>query len=278
MSRNKTIRAVVASGAATAIALYLVPQASAQSLDNDYWINVQAYYPKVDTNVRVTADIADTIGTDIDLERDLSLDDRDILPAVSIGSRFGKVVVGFDFYKLNRDGVVDLGRDITFDDVTFPLNARVESGFDSDVYRLTVGYSFIQKPDLEIGAAIGLHATDFTVSISGEIAGNEFEAQSQARRRSVLAPLPTLGLYGTWRIGRRLEANGRIDYLSLNIDDYDGELINAQAGINYSITPNLAIGAAYRYVRYRVGVDKELWNGRMIYALNGPALIAQVSF
>ena len=66
--------------------------------------------------------------------------------------------------------------------------------------------------------------------------------------------------------------------VSLTIDDYDGELINAQAGINYSITRNIAIGAAYRYVRYRIGVDKELWNGRMMYELNGPALIAQASF
>lgn len=278
MPRKTQKRALFGSGSAIAVAMLAAPQASGQSLDNDYWINVQAYYPKVDTDVRVTADIADTIGTDIDLERDLSLDDRDILPAVTVGSRFGKIVVGFDFYKLNRDGVVELGRDINFDDVTFPLNARVESGFDSDVYRLTVGYSFIQRTDLEVGAALGLHATDFTVSISGEIAGNEFEAESEARRRSILAPLPTVGLYGTWRIGRNFEANGRVDYLSLNIDDYDGELINAQAGINYAITRNIAIGAAYRYVRYRIGVDKELWNGRMTYELNGPALIAQASF
>lgn len=277
MSRSTLILRLICSGGGLSIGLF-ASQAYAQSLDNDYWISVQAYYPKVDTNVRVTAEVADTIGTDIDLERDLSLDDRDFLPAVTIGSRFGQVVVGFDFFKLNRTGVVELGRDINFDDVTFPLNARVESGFDSDVYRLTVGYSFIRKPNLELGAALGVHATDFTVSIAGEIAGNEFEAESESRRRSVLAPLPTVGLYGTWGIGPKLEANGRVDYLSLNIDDYDGELINAQAGINYYITRNFAIGAAYRYVRYRVGVEKELWNGRMLYELNGPALIAQASF
>ena len=96
MPRKTQKRALFGSGSAIAVAMLAAPQASGQSLDNDYWINVQAYYPKVDTNVRVTADIADTIGTDIDLERDLSLDDRDILPAVTIGSRFGKIVVGFD--------------------------------------------------------------------------------------------------------------------------------------------------------------------------------------
>ena len=76
MPRKTQKRALFGSGSAIAVAMLAAPQASGQSLDNDYWINVQAYYPKVDTNVRVTADIADTIGTDIDLERDLSLDDR----------------------------------------------------------------------------------------------------------------------------------------------------------------------------------------------------------
>ncbi len=273
--RRETLALLFGTAATTAI--WPAPAARAQSLSNDTWINVQAYYPKVDTDVRVTAETAQQIGTDIDLERDLNLDDRDFLPAVSIGSRFGRVVVGFDFFKLKRSGAVTLDREIQFDDVTYPIDARVGSGFDSEVYRLTVGYSFIRRPDMEVGAAIGVHATDFTVSIEGEIAGNEFEAETPLRRRSVLAPLPTVGLYGSWRIGGALEANARIDYLSLKIDDYDGKLINAQAGV-YAITDNIALGIAYRYVEYRLGVDKDNWNGRMRYELSGPAVIAQASF
>lgn len=277
MSHMQSTRHLAAIGGGILV-LAAAPAAHAQSLDNDYWINVQAYYPKVDTNVRVTAETANEVGTDIDLEKDLDLDNRDFLPAVSIGSRFGKVVVGFDFFKLKRNGEKSLEREIEFDDVTYPVNAGVRSGFDSDVYRLTVGYSFVQQPDLEIGAALGVHATDFTVSIEGEVGAGELDAQSEARRRSVLAPLPTVGLYGTWRVADRLEANGRIDYLSLSIDDYDGKLINAQAGLNYSITDNVALGVAYRYVEYRLGVDKDNWNGRIRYRLSGPAVIAQASF
>ncbi|WP_230281106.1 autotransporter domain-containing protein [Croceicoccus sp. Ery15] len=277
MSHMQSTRHLAAIGGGILV-LAAAPTGHAQSLDNDYWINVQAYYPKVDTNVRVTAETANEVGTDIDLEKDLDLDNRDFLPAVSIGSRFGKVVVGFDFFKLKRNGEKSLEREIEFDDVTYPVNAGVRSGFDSDVYRLTVGYSFVQQPDLEIGAALGVHATDFTVSIEGEVGAGELDAQSEARRRSVLAPLPTVGLYGTWRVADRLEANGRIDYLSLSIDDYDGKLINAQAGLNYSITDNVALGVAYRYVEYRLGVDKDNWNGRIRYRLSGPAVIAQASF
>ena len=252
--------------------------AQAQTLDDDYWINVQAYYPKVDTNVRVSANTAQTVGTDIDFENDLDMDNKEVLPAVSVGARFGRVVVGGDFFRLKRTGSVLLGRDITFDDVTYPVDARVDSGFSSNIYRLTVGYSFIRKPDLEIGGAIGAHVTSFRVSLSGEIEGSEQGFDLEGRRKKVLAPLPTLGLYGTWQPAPKVELTGRIDYLKLKIGDYDGKLVNAQAGVSYRIFNHASLGVAYRYVDYRLGVDKDAWNGRVRYKLHGPALVLQASF
>ncbi len=252
--------------------------AQAQTLAKNYWINVQAYYPKVDTNVRVTAKTEETVGTDIDLEQDLKLDREDVVPAVSVGSRFGHVVLGADYFRLKRTGEVNLSRDITFDDTTYPADASVRSGFSSDIYRLTVGYAFIQKPDLELGAAIGLHATDFDVSLSGEASVGNASGSSTVRRKKVFAPLPTLGLFGTWKIAPKLEVNGRVDYLSLNVGDYDGKLVNVQAGINYQVLDNVALGIAYRYVDYRLGIDKDEWSGRVRYQLNGPALVLQAAF
>ena len=203
MPRKTQKRALFGSGSAIAVAMLAAPQASGQSLDNDYWINVQAYYPKVDTNVRVTADIADTIGTDIDLERDLSLDDRDILPAVTVGSRFGKIVVGFDFYKLNRDGVVELGRDINFDDVTFPLNARVESGFDSDDVHKTW---LVRDNDAEPVAAAGLTLFDGDPVDVGVIVAADARGRGHGKHAAAAAVHDAIDLHGIVR-WRSLEAN-----------------------------------------------------------------------
>ncbi|WP_260610200.1 hypothetical protein [Sphingomonas sp. IC081] len=250
----------------------------AQTLDNDYWISAQSYYPSVDTNVRVSSKTAETVGTDIDFEKDLDLDKRDVLPAVSAGARFGHVIVGFDFFKLKRSGSIALQRDITFDDTVYPASAQLDSSFDSDIYRLTVGYAFVQQDNLELGAAIGLHATRFNLALSGEVNVGEGSVQAEQRRKDFLAPIPTVGLFGTYRIAPRLEASARIDYLSLKIDQYDGRLINAQAGVNYSILKNLSLGIAYRYVDYRVGIDKDAWSGRVRYKLNGPAVVLQASF
>ncbi|MBT0669512.1 outer membrane beta-barrel protein [Novosphingobium profundi] len=263
---------------ALALALAWQAPARAQTLDDNYWINVQAFYPRVDTQVRVTAKTETQIGTNIDLEKDLDLDRENVVPAVSIGSRFGHVVVGADYFRLKRSGEVGLQRDITFDDTTYPAEASVRSGFNSNIYRLTVGYAFIQKPDLEVGGAIGLHATNFRISISGEASVGGSSIDATTRVKKVFAPLPTVGLFATWKIAPRLEAAGRVDYLSLKVGDYDGKLVNVQAGVNYRVFDHVSLGIAYRYVDYRLGVDKEYWDGRVRYKLNGPALILQGSF
>jgi len=263
---------------ALACALAWQAPAEAQTLDNDYWISAMAFFPKVDTDVRVAAANQQIPSTDIDFENDLKLDKDEILPSITAGARFGKVIVGADFYKLKRSGSTALDRDIVFDNVTYPVNASVESGFDSDIYRLTVGYAFVQNDNLELGAALGAHVTSFDLSIVGEGSVGGESASSELRRRKVLAPLPTLGVFTTWKIAPKVEFNGRVDYLSLKVDQYDGRLVNVQAGVNYLATKNIAVGVVYRYVDYRLGVDKDRWNGRVRYKLYGPALVLQASF
>lgn len=264
---------------ATCGALTTSTAAQAQTLDNDYWISVMAFYPKIDTNVRVAANgPTQAVSTDVDFEKDLNLDDDEVLPSVTAGARFGRVIVGADFYKLKRNGSIDLAREITFDGATYPVAASMRSEFDSDIYRLTVGYSLVRKPTLELGVALGAHVTKFDMSVAGQVSAGGGGVQTEVRRRDVLAPLPTLGAFGVWKVAPRLEINGRVDYLSLKIDDYDGRLVNAQIGANYSIFRNVAIGAVYRYVDYRLGIDKTRWDGRIRYKLKGPALVLQASF
>ena len=102
--------------------------------------------------------------------------------------------------------------------------------------------------------------------------------QSVTRRRAALAPLPTLGLYGSIRVAPQVTLSGRADYLSLSVDNYDGRLFNAQAAATYRILENVGVGVAYRYVDYRVDVEKDDWDGRVKYKFRGPALFLQAGF
>ena len=69
---------------------------------------------------------------------------------------------------------------------------QVDSSIKSDVYRLAVGYSFIRRDNLEVGAAIGLHATDFEATLSGDGQVGNTPIQTQRRKRDLVAPMLSL--------------------------------------------------------------------------------------
>lgn len=262
---------------AVGLALWQAP-AQAQTLDQDYWITAQAFIPRIDTSVQVTGNGSENIGTDIDMERDLGLDKDEVLPEVTAGARFGRVIVGLDYFRVKRTADAAIARDISFDDVTFPVSASVSSRFVSDIYRLTIGYAIVQNDNFELNAAIGVHATKFDTRLEGQVEIGEGIAETEVRRRDLLAPLPTIGAALTYKVAPRLELNGRFDWLSLKVDDYDGRLINTQASLTYKVLDNVGIGVAYRYVDYRVDVEKDRWTGGLRYKLHGPAIILQGSF
>lgn len=252
----------------------------AQTLDDKFWLEVSAYWASVDSSIRVEPKNATIPGTTIDFESDLDMKDSKALPAISGGVRLGNNwVIGAEYYALNRKSTVGMRRDIVFDDITFPVSAQVSSKFDSDIYRLTVGYSFYRTDDAEIGGAVGLHATDFEIELTGQAqVGQGPITATTTRRRAALAPLPTLGLYGSIHVAPKVVATARADYLSLSVDNYDGRLLNLQAAVMYRVMDNVGIGAAYRYVDYKVDVDKDNWRGRLRYEFNGPALFLHAGF
>ncbi|NYT39694.1 hypothetical protein HZY97_02905 [Sphingomonas sp. R-74633] len=268
------------SGAGCAAALLVLPGvAHGQTLDDKYWIEISGYWPDVDSKVQVANVAHPNIATEIDLESDLDLSDRKVLPAVNAGVRLGHFVLAAEYYSLRRSNSHAIERDLTFDDVTYPVGATVSSEFNSDIYRFTVGYDIVKQENVEFGLALGAHVTNFEVGLSGQatVSGSPV-LTTEARKKSVLAPLPTLGAYGAVKLVPRLMLSGRVDWLSVKIDDYKGRLWNVQAEINYRIFKNVGIGVMYRYVDYRLDADKEKWTGSMTYRFSGPAAVLRIGF
>ena len=260
-----------------ASSLLAVP-ASAQALQSRYWVEASAFWPDIDTNVSVSTP-GGRVGTDISLESDLNLRDRKTLPAFLAGARlWDRVTIIGEYYALNRSGSASVARDITFDDVTYPAGARVNSSFESDVYRLALGYSFIRRENLELGAAIGLHATNFEATLSGDGQVGNIPVQNQRRTRDLIAPMPTVDLYGGYQVTPRLTLAGRVDYMSLSSGKYDGSILNTEARASYRVWKNVGVGAMYRYVDYDFDVEKKRWTGRLDYKFSGPALFLQATF
>ena len=260
-------------------AALLATPAQSQALEDDFWLQVSGYWADVDTDVRVSSVDNPTGGSEIDLEEDLGFDGSEFLPAVFAGARLGSgFSIGAEYYALNRNSTFQLERDITIEDVTYPVSGTVDSSFDTDIYRLTIGWAFARGENYEFGGAIGLHATNIDVAIEGQGSVDGAPVAVQQRRQDFLAPLPTIGLFGSYEAMPGLTIGARVDFLSLSIDDYDGRLINAQVSAAYRFTRNFGVGILYRYVDYRVDVEKEVYTGRFSYEFAGPALFVEVGF
>jgi hypothetical protein len=266
-----TIACALASGALSA------GSAAAQGLGFKYWGEVSAYRPSVDATAAVSRPGAP--GTDLDFESDLGLNKHEVLPNILLGARFFDrwFVVG-EFFPLDRNGSRAVTRDVVFDGVTYASNASIDSELRSDVYRVSIGYNFVQTPRAELGIALGLHATDFKVKLEGDARIGGASSQREARAKDFVAPLPTIGVVGAYEVAPRVILSGRADYMSLKFKDYDGSILNAQAAIGYRVTDHIEIGAAYRYVDYRLDVDKDTYTANVDYDFNGPAIYVRAGF
>jgi hypothetical protein len=266
------------AGATLALALAVPGMAAAQDASwsvnpglTDTWtFQLGAYIPSVDTTAHLNS-ASGAIGTSVSLEDDLGFSDRKTLGSIFAAARAGqRWKIEFEFFQLNRSHSQSISKTINWGDKTYPINTVVEGEFDSTVYRLSGGYSFVKNDQGELGATLGLFTTKFKESLSASGVGGQ--------AADTLAPLPTIGFYGAYALSPRWLLSGRLDYFSLNYNDYDGSLTNASVSIDYRVARNFGIGAGYRYVDYDLTVSKSDFNGGVRYKFSGPTVYAIASF
>ena len=176
----------------------------------------------------------------------------------------------FEYSSLHRDAAWSINRTLTWGDRTFTVGTAVASEFNSDVFRFSGGYSFVKNNVAELGVALGLHATDFSLSLGAAGIGTQ--------RSDLIAPLPTIGLYGAYAITPRWMLSGRADYFSFNVDNYSGSLVNFTAGVDYRFTRSLGVGLGYRHVEYELSATRSRFTGDINYRFSGPLLYLNGSF
>jgi opacity protein-like surface antigen len=239
-------------------------------LQNRWTLEIGAYAPTLKT----TANLDSTtlgVGTSVNFEEDLGLDDRKVnatvLGRVRLGERWR---IEAEYFALNRSGTRTISRTINWGGNSYPIGIVVSSEFDSDIYRFSGGYSFIKDAQAELGVTLGFHVTDFVISLGAAGVGT--------KTADALAPLPTIGVYGSYAFTPRWLLSGRVDFFSLNYNEYDGSLVNFMAGVDYRFTRNFGVGLAYRYVDYDLTATRSSFTGSVKYEFSGPMLYVIGSF
>lgn len=247
------------------------PDRSAHPALQDRWaLELGAYMPKIKTSVTLNNATLGR-GTSLSFEDELGLSDREVMGTFLARMRLGeRWRLEAEYFSLDRSGSRAINRTIDWGGNVYTAGTVVTSGFNSDIYRLSGGYSFIRNTRYEFGGTFGLHVTDFTASIAAAGVG--------AKGGDALAPLPTVGMYGAYAFTSKWLLSGRVDYFSLKYDAYDGSLKNAAVGIDYRFHRNFGAGLGYRYVDYTLEATKASFTGEVRYQFSGPLLYAVASF
>jgi hypothetical protein len=244
---------------------------------NDPWdapfsIQIGLMNARASTNVRLDADNG-RVGTSLSFEGDLSVQETKSLPAFDVFWRFNPYhALEGSFVSLHRDGERVVTGTINWGELTFPVDTRVQSKFDSDTYRMAYRYSWVHNNGTEWALLAGFHYTKMAVSLAGQ---NGLVASQEA---SVKYPLPTIGLRGSGKFADNWRFTGMAQLLKLKIQDYDGELYNFSGGVEWAFYPQMYTGLSYDYYKYALTSTKEHVRGEFDYRFDGPKLYFGWSF
>lgn len=205
------------------------------------------------------------LGTFIDFEDDVGLKETNLIGLFSFRWRMSeRWLLDVEYFSLDRDNEKEISRTLDWGDLNVPVNASVRSTFDIQDTRVSVGYSFFRRPDKEIGIGLGAHVTKLGASLSTANFGSQRASQS--------APLPVATMYARMALTDRWLLSVRIDRLSLDTGDVDGNIFSSATDFVYQPWRHFNISLGYREINYEISSASEDWRGKAQIRQSGPYL------
>jgi len=266
------IAAVAALTAATAQAQTpsWSPEPKPRIVEDRLRVEVSLLGASVDTRLRV--DESPILrGTQLDAEDDLGLDDSELMPQAEITLLPGKHhLLRFSGLNTRRAAATVIDREIFFDDQVYVPGERVDSELNLKLFGLTYGYRFIVRERVEFTGTFGI-----------QIASVEANAVVRSRvireAESGVAPLPLVGLEGRYDVTDRWSVEGRLQYLTANVEDVEGSILDARLALTWRLNPYLVFGLGYRSFEIDVDSSDRSNPGLVDMTVAGPLLFARAS-
>lgn len=177
-------------------------------------------------------------GAEIDLEDDLGLDSNIFSYRIDALWRFyPRHTLSASYYDLSRDSDKQIGRTLQIGDRTFTVGANVATEFDIQIFKASYGYSFIHNEKFDVSANLGVYLGNVDFSFSAPGIG--------AESGSFLAPLPVIGLRGSYAITPNLFISAGTNVFFIKYEEFTGSLIDATITLDYDISENFGVGIGY---------------------------------
>lgn len=236
--------------------------------------SIQAF----DTDIIVRSQ-DESINKEIDLEDDLGFD-TNVRAAWLRGvyRMADRHRLSLTYTPLRRTASAVSQRDINIEDNIIKAGTSIETSVRTDIFDIEYLYSFYKRRNIEASISGGLYWLyyKFELKAAGEIVlGGTEEEEIRASYETDLrlnAPLPLLGLSGTYEVNPRWNLHAAARYFYVAINDIEGQLISAGLGTDYNFTKHWGIGLSLSAFSLDVKKDGIVFNSSLSYKFDGAQL------
>ncbi len=228
-----------------------------------------AAYTKFNTNFQLSSDAA--VGADIDMEDLLGLDDSGTVARLDGRYAFNRRHwLEFSYYDINRDGERSIPDDIQVGDEVIPAGP-VKSKFDTAIAKLAYRYNFVTDTRTVIGASAGIHLMQLETAIRSESFAVEetFEVD---------APLPVLGLHGSYALSEKWRLSASAEFLQFDIGDYSGLITDTRLTLDHDTFEHFGWGIGFNGFSADAELEGDDLNADLEYGYQGLMLYARLLF
>lgn len=231
---------------------------------------IGGYVTNFDTKVR--ADGETDRGTEVDLSRDLGLDDSNTIALVAVTWRpWDRHEFGFAYYTDDADATRRITRTIEFDGTRYEANSILRAKVDLDSYEAYYVYWAADKENWALGPRVGLiwYKLALDVSLQVDSAGNRIDG---AISESVDADLPAPTIGGSWRWAPgqgdwRFSAD--VGYFTADVNDIDASVTYGRIGTEWFPWERAGFSLDYTARKIDADANKTSFEGNLDFIDSG---------
>ncbi|MEJ2104294.1 MAG: hypothetical protein P8X47_06920 [Ignavibacteriaceae bacterium] len=177
------------------------------------------------------------------------------------------------YYALNRSGANISSDSIVFGDLVINLNSSFTSFFKATLFGGKYRYSVYNDSNVETGFSAGISFLYVDIGatvllLDRSIANEEY---------SELLFLPVFGFYNRVNLSDNLIFRSNVDAFALNIEKYDGILLDLSIAVEYYFLQRFSVGTSYNVFALDIKFDTNE-KGEIKYGHRGFMFFGKVYF
>jgi len=223
---------------------------------------VRYWFTTLDSEVKITDDAL--VGTKIDLEDDLGVDEKEDFVEFRVFYKSGKHKLRYSFVSMSWEGEKTTTKTLLFSGKTYSATAFVQTELDIDYHRLGYEYLIIEKDKYNVGFIFEVKYFDLDARVRAIGAGLD-------ESESVGIPLPAIGLSFNAQLFKDITFEAEFTGFTVGSAAYvyDAELL-----IGYRAHKNILLSAGLK--TFTLHGDDE--DDEIDFKVGGPFVMVRATF